>query len=202
MDLKALFKISHGVYVTGAKDEKGRLIGSCVDSVMVIEVSPTQILVSMGKSSYTAQNVLKTKHMTLSVLPADAPDNLIQNFGMQSSKDSDKWSQSSYELVSDLPVLKEAVAAMDLKVSGIQETATHFVLLCDVIDAWPGTMKDPLIYQEYQNRKRKDEKMSETKKWVCSVCGYIYDGEVPFEELPEDWVCPLCGEGKSAFVQE
>ena len=202
MDLKALFKISHGVYVTGAQDDRGRFIGSCVDSVMVVEVSPAQILVSMGKNSYTAQNVLKTKHMTLSVLPADAPDSLIQNFGMQSSRASDKWPQGTYDLLSNLPVLKESVASMDLRVASVQETVTHFVLLCDVLDVIPGTMQEPLIYQSYQNRKRKEEKMSETKKWVCSVCGYVYDGEIPFEELPEDWVCPLCGEGKSVFIQE
>lgn len=36
-------------------------------------------------------------------------------------------------------------------------------------------------------------------KYVCTVCGYVYEGEIPFEELPEDYVCPLCGESKSAF---
>lgn len=36
-------------------------------------------------------------------------------------------------------------------------------------------------------------------KYVCDICGYVYDGEVPFEELPEDWVCPDCGVGKEDF---
>jgi rubredoxin len=47
-------------------------------------------------------------------------------------------------------------------------------------------------------------------KWECLVCGYIYDPELgdldndvepgtPFEELPEDWVCPECGAGKDEF---
>lgn len=39
-------------------------------------------------------------------------------------------------------------------------------------------------------------------KYVCTVCGYVYDDaveDVPFEELPEDWVCPLCGVGKEDF---
>ena len=40
MDLQALFKISHGVYLTGARDESGRLIGSCIDSAMVVEADP------------------------------------------------------------------------------------------------------------------------------------------------------------------
>jgi len=47
-------------------------------------------------------------------------------------------------------------------------------------------------------------------RYECSVCGYIYDPELgdpdsdvapgtPFEELPADWVCPLCGAGKDEF---
>ena len=35
--------------------------------------------------------------------------------------------------------------------------------------------------------------------YVCLVCGHVYDGETPFEELPDDWVCPVCGEPKSSF---
>ena len=41
------------------------------------------------------------------------------------------------------------------------------------------------------------------KKYVCKICGYVYDpaenNDVPFEELPEDWTCPICGVGKDQF---
>lgn len=51
------------------------------------------------------------------------------------------------------------------------------------------------------------------EKWKCEVCGYIYDPEegdpeggieagTPFEKLPEDWVCPVCGASKEMFVKE
>ncbi|AGB40750.1 rubredoxin [Halobacteroides halobius DSM 5150] len=51
------------------------------------------------------------------------------------------------------------------------------------------------------------------QKYVCTVCGYVYDPEegdpdagiepgTPFEELPEDWECPLCGVGKDMFEPE
>ena len=50
------------------------------------------------------------------------------------------------------------------------------------------------------------------EKWECTICGYIYDPEVgdeehgipsgtPFEKLPEDWVCPVCGASKDQFVK-
>jgi rubredoxin len=51
------------------------------------------------------------------------------------------------------------------------------------------------------------------EKWVCELCGYVYDpakGDndggiapgTPFEELPDDWTCPVCGAAKSEFAPE
>ena len=40
------------------------------------------------------------------------------------------------------------------------------------------------------------------KKYVCTVCGYEYDGDVPFEELGDDYTCPLCGAAKELFEVE
>ncbi len=50
-------------------------------------------------------------------------------------------------------------------------------------------------------------------KYICKVCGYVYDPEkgdtenginpgTRFEELPDDWVCPVCGAGKEMFEKE
>ena len=42
-------------------------------------------------------------------------------------------------------------------------------------------------------------------KWVCGICGYVYDEEkegTPFRDLPDGWVCPLCGADKSAFSEQ
>ena len=50
-------------------------------------------------------------------------------------------------------------------------------------------------------------------KWVCQICGYVYDpavgddeGGIPagtsFEDLPDDWTCPICGAGKDDFEKE
>ena len=51
------------------------------------------------------------------------------------------------------------------------------------------------------------------KKYVCEPCGYVYDPEIgdpdsgiepgtAFEDIPEDWVCPICGVGKDCFAEE
>jgi len=199
MDLQALFKISHGVYLTGAKDQQGCLIGSCIDSVMVVEADPQQVIVSMNNASYTMQNVVQNGEFTLSILPADTPNEVIELFGMHTSRDTDKWAPTDHILYHDLPVYKNAVAYMYLKVKGTTITNGHHVFLCDVVDGASGTMGDPLLYAAYQSRKSSG---STSKHWKCTVCGYIYDGEIPFEELPDDWLCPLCNQPKSVFIEE
>jgi len=43
------------------------------------------------------------------------------------------------------------------------------------------------------------------KKWNCTVCGYIYGEEesgIPFEDLPDDWICSVCGAGKEVFEKD
>ena len=56
------------------------------------------------------------------------------------------------------------------------------------------------------------ENKSNMSKWMCSVCGYVYDPDegdpeggiaagTAFEELPDGWVCPVCGAEKAAFQQ-
>lgn len=39
-------------------------------------------------------------------------------------------------------------------------------------------------------------------KYVCKICGYEYDGEISFEELPDDYECPICGVGKEEFEEQ
>jgi rubredoxin len=57
------------------------------------------------------------------------------------------------------------------------------------------------------------ERRFSMQKYVCEICGYIYDpvkgdpdGDIPkgtaFEDLPEDWLCPICGSGKDVFTPE
>ena len=200
MDAKALFKISHGVYLTGAVDGKGRLIGSCVDAVMVVEADPGQIMISLGKKSYTCENIRSGKKFTLSVLPDNASKELISLFGTRSSRDTDKWENVPRRLIDEMPVYADAVAFMVLKTVSIQETATHYVFLADVVSvSVGGSGEKPLLYADYQQRKTED---ASAVKRECKICGYVYDGKIPFDELPDDWACPLCGSPKSAFEMQ
>ena len=83
-------------------------------------------------------------------------------------------------------------------------------------------MKQRHKFTNYKYRQREEKKnacwykimeVRIMKKYVCEPCGYVYDPEVgdpdngiapgtAFEDIPEDWVCPICGVDKSLFVEE
>lgn len=77
-----------------------------------------------------------------------------------------------------------------------------------VYEAFYGQPLSPLaeqmLHTTYQNQSARIQKKGgeSVKKWVCGICGYVYDEAkegVAFDALPDDWVCPLCGADKSAF---
>ncbi len=202
--LQTLFKISQGIYIVGAREPEGRLVGSCIDSVMVVETNPAQILVSLGHISYTAEQILKTNRFSLSVLGQNNPFDIIRRFGFNTSRNMDKWTDIPHKIINNLPLLTDSVAGLIARVDDVRQTATHHVLLCTVTETIDGTMNTPITYGDYQNHIQNQKKENNMKKYICTVCGYIYDESVegvPFAELPDDYVCPICGEPKSAFKE-
>jgi|GEM_PF-6499 len=217
MDITALYNISYGLYVVGSKID-GKDAGSVVDAFIQSTSSPvpTVILCSI-QANQTNAAIKQTGEFTVSVLANDVDPFIIGNFGFQSGRDADKWANVKHKRIGDLPVLENAVAYLRCKVIDHKELSTHTAFFCEVIDAVKG-QGEPLIYGEYQkNMKAKTmEAFKEFKnngkapapvaekssRWVCTVCGYVYDGEVPFEQLPADWKCPICGQPKSVFVIE
>jgi len=55
---------------------------------------------------------------------------------------------------------------------------------------------------ECENETEENKLKEKRAKYVCSICGYEYTGDIPFEDLPEDYVCPVCGQPKSVFVKK
>jgi len=69
------------------------------------------------------------------------------------------------------------------------------------------------IGKELEKEKENDKEEKNMVKYVCTVCGYTYDPKkgdpdngikpgTPFEKIPDDWVCPVCGAGKDAFEMQ
>lgn len=231
MDTSALFKLSYGLYVVGAKID-GKYAGCIVDAFIQSTSSPvpTVILCSI-QANQTNAAIKQTGEFTVSVLGDNSDPFIVGNFGFQSGRNADKWANVPHIIVDGLPVLEKAVSYLRCKVTGQNELSTHTAFFCEVTDAWLGE-GEPLIFGEYQkamkaqtvaafNAFKESGKAPEPtaaatpttsvssapavekkEKWVCSVCGYVYDEEIPFEQLPDSWTCPLCDQPKSVFEKK
>ena len=214
MDTTALYKISYGVYVIGTKID-GKDAGCVVDAFIQSTVAPvpTVILCSI-LANQTNEAIKQTGEFTVSVLGAKVDPFVVGNFGLQSGRNADKWGNVPHTYHNGLPVLEGAIAYCCCKVTDAKELGTHTAFFAEVTDAWQGAVGEPLLYGEYQKTmkpltqasfnafKEGGEIKPQGPKWVCKVCGYVYDGEIPFEDLPDDYTCPLCGAPKSEFEQQ
>jgi flavin reductase (DIM6/NTAB) family NADH-FMN oxidoreductase RutF/rubredoxin len=210
MDLTALFKFSYGLYVIGVKHE-GKLGGCVVDALVQAssDEPPTLILCSI-KGNYTNEAIKSEGVFSISVLPATVDPFVVANFGFQSSRAADKWSNVPHSVSGGLPQLDGAASYVRCKVKSAVELATHTAFFSEVADAVRGD-EEPLVFGDYQKTMKKAayeafQKFKEDgappapkDKWQCSVCGHVYDGDAPFDGLPGDWACPVCGVGKDKF---
>lgn len=218
MDQTALFKLSYGLYVVGVKN--GNSFGGCIVDAMMQVTSDTPPLLMLGSmhNNLTNQLLRETGECTISVLRADVDPFVIANFGFQSARKTDKWANVEHVVKDGLPILLDAASYLRCRIVEAKELSTHTVYTCEVTDAWNGD-GEPLLYGDYQKHMKDAARQAfqnflagkqkeppagkETNpQWVCSICGYIYDGEEPFEELPDTWQCPRCGQPKSVFVKQ
>lgn len=216
MDAKALYQLSYGVYVVTCWD-MGRPTGCTANSIMQITSSPATVAVSLNHKNYTNTVVRQTGKFAVSILSEDTDPSIIGRFGFQSGADTNKFDGLDYELKGYQPVVPGCGAYLVCEVIDQMETDTHTVFLAKVVDAEVANPKAvPMTYAYYHNvikgkspknaptyqPEEEPAKAAEDKRWVCSVCGYIYDGDTPFEELPEDWKCPICKQSKSVFQKK
>jgi len=212
MDVKALFRFSYGLYVVGVKTPGG--FGGCVvDAVaQVASGTPPNIILSSMKANYTNERIKAEKEFTLSVLSENSEPFVVANFGFQSARTEDKWPNVPHNFKDGLPVLKEAAAWARCRVTEVTELSTHTLFLCEVTDAWDGAAEaQPLIYGNYQKTmknaaleafnafKASGKAHQAVSGPRCSICNYTYAAETPFDKLPPDWKCPICGAGKEKF---
>ena len=224
MDLKALYLISYGMYVVGSR--KGdKVNGQIANTVIQVCSEPPTISVCINKGNLTHEFIKDNKVFTVSVLSKETPLSFIGRFGFRSGRDTNKFEGVNYKVgETKAPiVLDNALSYMEAKLVSSLDTTTHTIFVGELVDA--GVLKEgePMTYAYYHEVKRgttpkaapsyiKEEKEGDIKmaKYKCSVCGYIYDpakgdpeGKIPpgtpFEKLPEDWTCPVCGAAKSEF---
>ena len=195
-DLTALFKIGYGLYVVTARDgDKDN--GCIVNTVTQVTNTPNRIAVCINKANYTHELVKKTGMMNVNCLSVEVPFSTFQHFGFQSGRDVNKFPEAEY-LRSDNGLIfldKYINAFMSLKVEQYVDLDTHGMFICTVTEARVLSDKETMTYNYYQANVKPKPETDVKKGWVCKVCGYVYEGE----ELPDDFICPLCKHGAADF---
>lgn len=207
----AFRNLSYGVYIISTLDGE-RPTGCVANSVMQITSSPATIAVSMNHDNYTNSCIEMSGKFAVSILTEESDAGLIGTFGFQSGKDTDKFVDVEFAEKEGLPIVTDSCGYIVCKVINKMETSTHTVFLGEVVAADVLKNENPMTYSYYHKVvKGKSPKNAptyipeeniendKTGKWVCGVCGYVYEGKTPFEELSEDFVCPLCKQPKTKF---
>ena len=195
-DLTALFNIGYGLYVVTSNDGK-KDNGLIVNTVTQVTNSPNRVAVCINKQNYSHHTIKQTGVMNVNCLSIDAPFSVFQNFGFQSGKNVDKFADWT-PLRSDNGLVflpKYINSFMSLKVEDYIDLDTHGMFICSVTEARVLSDKETMTYTYYQNNVKPKPETEGKKGWVCKICGYVYEGE----ELPEDFICPLCKHGVADF---
>ncbi len=195
-DLTALFNIGYGLYVVTSNDGK-KDNGLIVNTVTQVTNSPNRIAVCINKQNYSHHVIKQTGVMNVNCLSVEAPFKVFENFGFQSGRNTDKFADCE-PLRSDngLVFLPHYINSfMSLKVEDYIDLDTHGMFICSVTEARVISDKETMTYTYYQNNVKPKPETDGKKGWVCKICGYVYEGE----ELPDDFICPLCKHGASDF---
>ncbi len=195
-DLSALFNIGYGLYVVTSNDGK-KDNGLIVNTVTQVTSTPNRIAVTINKQNYSHHVIKQTGIMNLNCLTVDAPFSVFETFGFASGRNTDKFADCN-PLRSDngLAFLPRYINSfMSLKTVQYVDLGTHGMFICDLTEARVISSVPTMTYDYYQKNVKPKPQTEGKKGFVCKVCGYVYEGE----ELPEDFVCPLCKHGAADF---
>lgn len=150
MELEALYKLTHGLYVLGAMDGE-RPVGSVVDAVMQVANKPLVLALSCNNQSYTKECIERNGKFSLSVLSKDIDPYIIANFGFQTSRNVDKWQNMDYVMEDNLPYLKDNIAKVGCKVLQKVQYESNTLFLAEVENCVNGKDCEPLTYLDYRS---------------------------------------------------
>jgi len=228
MDLKALYKVSYGLYIISSR-KKGKLNGQIANTLFQVTSEPPTVAVSINKENLTHQFIEESRVFSASILSENTPMSFIGRFGFKSGREIDKFKQVNYKIgKTGAPlVLDNTLAYLEAEVIKKVDAGTHTIFIGKLVGAKNIKEGTPMTYAFYHEVKggkapkaaptyiKEEDKKggSGMTRYECTVCGYVYDPErgdpdggikpgTPFEELPEDWVCPVCGAGKEQFKKE
>ncbi|WOC31171.1 MULTISPECIES: flavin reductase [Caproicibacterium] len=218
MKNEVLYSFTYGMYAVGVTD--GKQPSACiVNTVTQAAGQPNMLTVSINRKNYSYACIHRTGLFTVSVLSEDTSGAVIGALGFQSGRAGNKLENIRYKMLQEgVPVIKENSCCWFLcKVVDKMETPTHTVFLAEILAGSDRMVGKPMTYAYYHQvikgsapknaptyqKPTPDLAGNDGESFICRICRYVYEDQiVPFEELPDDWVCPVCGAPKSAFQRQ
>jgi flavin reductase (DIM6/NTAB) family NADH-FMN oxidoreductase RutF/rubredoxin len=231
MDLKSLHKISYGLYIVCSRRDN-EINGQIANALFQVTSDPPIIAVSINKDNLTQGYIKNSRLFSISVLSEEAPLKFIGKFGFKSGRQLNKFENVKYILEkTNIPIVIDyTIAYIECELIDDLDVGTHTIFIGKVVNADIFNEKPPMTYDYYHKVKggyspktaptyfkeidkteKKEKKNME--KYVCEVCGYVYDPEkgdpdngikpgTSFDQIPDEWLCPVCGAPKESFVKE
>lgn len=216
MDNKVFQNLTYGMYIISTKFE-GEKVGCIVNTVTQITSQNPIISVSINKENYTNKVIKKSNKFAVSILSEQTNNNVISKFGFSSSENVDKFEEFNYEIIEEIPIIKENICGyLICEVIQIIDNETHDVFFARVIDTkkekdyksmtysyyhevikGSAPPKAPTYIKEDKNVMEINTTIETEEIYVCTVCGYIHKGP-----LPKIFKCPECGADRSKFIRK
>nr|MDD5837119.1 ferritin family protein [Eubacteriales bacterium] len=202
MNEKAMHKLSYGLFVLTAKDGD-RDNGCIINTAIQAASAPNQLSICVNKANFTHDMIKKTGKFVVSIISQGATFDLFKHFGFQSGKDVNKFENfTDYKRCENgiCYITKGTNAYISVTVTGTQDLGSHTMFVGTIDDMEVLSDQRSATYEYYfESIKPKPKAVGETPQgqtiWRCTICGYEYVGE----ELPEDFVCPVCKHPASDF---
>lgn len=195
MNTNVMYTLTYGLFLLSAADERDN--GCIINTAAQVTASPNRITITVSKQNYTHDMIRRTGRFNLSVLDETAPFSLFQRFGFASGQDTDKLagltlprSENGLIYLGD-----HACAYLSGQVVSEIDLDSHTLFLADVTAGEVLAKTSPMSYAYYHAHVKPKAPEKKAAGWVCKVCGYVYEGE----ELPADFICPLCKHGAQDF---
>ncbi len=205
MDKKAMYNLTYGLFVLTAK-EGDKDNGCIVNTVVQVTTEPNRITVAVNKSNYTHDMIIRTGEFNVSMLTEKSTMETFKHWGFRSGRDTDKMEglkgqgddvEIEYRRSANgiVYITKGTNAFISAKVVNTIDLGTHTLFIADVTDGEVLSDDNSVTYAYYQKNIKPAPAPAAKKGYICTVCGYIYEGDV----LPDDFICPICKHPASDF---
>lgn len=207
VDYASMYKVNCGLFLAATTWE-GRKNGCVINTVLQVTYEPLKCIAVIEKKNLTHDMVMQSKTMGISVFSEEVSLSQIGRFGFASGREQDKFDGVEYtDDQRGNPLLTQGVSAvLTLEVEQTVDVGTHTIFVCAVTEARTVSDVPAITYQQYRDKKLNNQKAQQEQEdggvYLCTICKYEYSEAkegVPFDELPDDWVCPICGQPKSVF---